>query len=438
MGLITESIRAVMPLRREPVAAAVPTWQMNARPSQAWNPERLAREGYMLNEIVFACVEELASSAAEPKLVAVVQRGGKSEEVVDDHDSLEALRNPNPFMDEFTLWASVVMFRAIAGNAYVEIVPNRLGRPAEYWVLRPERMRAIPDPTRHIAGWEITVAEQKYRLPAEEVIHFRTRHPLDDFYGLPPLAVAARRTDLDNWIREFAAAFFRNAGVPAGLLNISTVVGEQEKELIRNRWRAEFGGSQGWHSLMIVDGAEATYQPMGMPLGERGLVMPDLTDINEARLAMIWGVPLTLIQSRLGLQDANRASAKEGRQSFWDETLVPLYRSLGSTLTRALRPYYPDVKRWEFDLSTVQALQEDVDAKHARIREDFKAGLLGQEEARAAMGYDRTIPDDVFFVPTNLVPTPAAEIGAPPPAPTPDQHAAAGAGGDYAGAPAGG
>lgn len=428
MGILSKSIKAVLPIRRSsPAGATLPTWQHGTPQQLDFSPERYAREGYMLNEMVYGCVEELASSAAEPRIVAYVRVNGK-EEKRDDHPSLAVLSNPNPHMDSFCMWASVVMYYYIAGNAYLEIVLNRRGEPSELWSLRPERMRAVPDATSFLRGWEYWVDGHLYgELPHAEVIHFKTRHPLNDFYGLPPLAVAAKRTDLDNWMREFSISFFRNAGVPAGLLTIRQTLDDAERDLIREQYRTNYGGAAGWHNLMIIDGDEATYTPMGMPLGQSGLVMPELTDIGETRIAMVFGVPLILLQTRLGLQRSTYASYREARKSFWDETLSPLYISLGSALTRAFRPYYPDVTRWGFDLTTVQALQEDVDALHTRVRADYTTGLLGHREARVALGYrPEAESGDTFFVPSNLQRVPSDridELPEPPPAP-PANHGA--------------
>jgi hypothetical protein len=52
-------------------------------------------------------------------------------------------------------------------------------------------------------------------------------------------------------------------------------------------------------------------------------------------------------------------------------------------------------------------LQEDEDAKHARAREDLKAGLLSLNEAREVIGR-KPVPGedgDVFYIPTTLTPT---------------------------------
>ncbi len=353
---------------------------------------------------VHNCVEELSTSAAEPRIVGVRRLPDGGKEVVKEHPLLDLLERPNPFMSRYQFLASLVMYRAIAGNAYFEKVRSQAGRVVELWPLRPDRMFVIPDRTKHIKGWEYRLEGLPYYLQATDVVHTKTRNPLDDYYGLPPLAVCAERVDTDSFMRSFTLSFFRNAGVPAGLLNISKTCSEAEKEAIRNRFRDQVAGPQAWHSLLVLDDTDATFTNMGMPLGSSGIVLPELDEINEARLAMCFGVPLELISARLGMVHGNRSTTQAARAGFWDETLSPLYEELASDLSTGLvDPEYDGIDYLEFDKSTVQALQEDADAKHKRVREDLAAGVISVQEARQETGRSDDFPEGAILIVSNQV-----------------------------------
>src|SRR5262249_35680355 len=152
------------------------------------------------------------------------------------------------------------------------------------WLLRPDRVRVIPDRTKFIGGYQYWLGAEPDILPAEDIIQPRLRNPADDYYGLPPLAVVAGRVDTDHWARSFTRAFFTNDGVPSGLLNVQRAVNKQERDLLRSQWRNELAGPSGWHSIGVVDGTQATYTPMGLPLGARGIALPELDEILEARI----------------------------------------------------------------------------------------------------------------------------------------------------------
>lgn len=423
MGLIADSFASlarIVPERKIAVGATVPTWEQGTPLYQKQSYYRYAMEGYSSNEIVFACIEELATSAAEPRMKALDQAG----EDIESHPILDLLDRPNPFLDRFQFWATVIMHLSISGNAYIEKVRSAAGQVVELWLLRPDRMFVIPDAVRFVGGYEYRIAEQTKRLDATDVIHIRTRNPLDDYYGLPPLAVAAGRVDTDNAMRAFTGAFFRNAGVPAGMLTLSKQMKTTERQIIRDRFRNDTSGVANWHSLLVLDATEATFTPMGQPLGERGLVLPELDEISETRIAMAFGVPQELIGARLSMR-GQRSAAREARAGFWDETLTPLYQMLSEPLNTSLVPEFSGVDRVEFDLSTVKALQEDEDAKSTRILSQLAAGAISIQEARVDLGREPDFDDGaILMVPDNISPMPKDQLTAPPP-PAPSLQPAA-------------
>ena len=73
-------------------------------------------------------------------------------------------------------------------------------------------------------------------------------------------------------------------------------------------------------------------KPVLSQMGQRGLVVPELDEINEARLAMPFGVPLSIIGARLGMASSSYGNRKSDREGFWDETLSPLYKELAGPL----------------------------------------------------------------------------------------------------------
>lgn len=406
MGLISSSIRALIPERKMAIAASIPTWEQGNPMAQPSSYYRNAREGYMLDEIVFDCVEFRATSAGEPPICAY-RRG--SDEKLDQHPAVALLNNPNPFMGRSRFWSTLAMYQDIGGNAYVEKVRSGAGKVVELWPLRPDRIRVIPDRQKFIGGYLYEIGDVRPHVFApEDIIHFKTRHPLDDFYGLPPIAVIAGRIDLDVWVRHFTEAFFRNAGVPAGLLNIIRQVNTAERENIRRNFREMYGGPDGWHRLMVLDGGQAEYTAMGLPLGADGLAMGDLNDINETRIMGVFGVLPSLIPSMAGSKSGNLAGGnrESDRKLFWESTMIPLFKDLDSTLTMGLADDFPDLDRLEHDLSKVKALQEDEDKKNDRYIKRWQAGLITFKEARTSLGESEK-PDEpgMLVRPVNMVET---------------------------------
>lgn len=397
------------------VESGRPQWQEG-------NYVQYAKEGYETNALVYACINELASSVSEPSLRAY--QAGKwitldTESATAASRLLGILDRPNDWMGHAQFWTAVVMYRSIWGNAYALKERTVSGRVRGLWFLRPDRVKIVPDENNFIRRYEYSLGDRDpIPLSPEDVIHWKTFNPLNPYYGLPPLKAIASVVDLDNFGFSFVRDYYDNAGVPGGVLTTKHPLGDPQREEIKARFARDHGKGS-WHSLMILDGAEATFQQMTANLGADGLVLPELNKIIEMRITGALGVPPTLVGTVVGTEASSYGNKKSERESFWNETIKPLYRELMEPLNRSLVPEFPGVQRVEFDLSTVGALLEDADALHKRLRDDLMAGGISQEEFRAAAGYPETLPaGHTFFIPSNMAQTPTDKIGAEPPKPT--------------------
>lgn len=409
MGLIAEALRVGVQKAAAPFSPVPQYMSGTARLSDA-RYQTYAREGYMANELVYACIEELSTSAAEPSMMAKVGGAWVKEDRV-----LTLLNAPNPFMDRFEFWATIIMHRSLAGNAYALKVRSGSGRVVELWLLRPDRVRIVPDSVSYIRRYDYDMGNgQMMPIPVNDVIHFKNRHPLDDFYGMPPLMAISGRTDIDNFMRDFVKSYFMNAGVPGGILSVKQALTPSQRDEIRNRFRETVGGPRGWHEMLILDNSEATFTPMTQQVGTRGLVIPELDEIDEARIPMVFGVPQSLIGTRTSYQNGGYANKRAEEQHFWTGTLTPLYKELAGPLNLRLAPDFFGVQEIMFDLSDVEALQEDIDLVSNRIIAQVNGGLLSWEEGREKLGLPATPPSGHrFFIPTQVEAQPASDVGKP-------------------------
>jgi hypothetical protein len=72
VGFLSNSLRALIPETKTAVGATIATWD-NGReqsPPVGSNYEHNAREGYMVADLVYACIEERCTSAGEPPMCA--------------------------------------------------------------------------------------------------------------------------------------------------------------------------------------------------------------------------------------------------------------------------------------------------------------------------------------------------------------------------------
>src|SRR5262245_24289427 len=106
MGFLSDALALLIPERKAAIAASIPTWQQGNAQNAPNDYYRNARDGYMLDEVVYSCVELRATSLGEPPVCA--WRPGNDEKL-DEHPAIELLNHPNPFMGYARLWATVGM-----------------------------------------------------------------------------------------------------------------------------------------------------------------------------------------------------------------------------------------------------------------------------------------------------------------------------------------
>ena len=438
-------------VRRAAPISFSPISQRSVPPQQGYQNYSRA---YMKNEIVFAAIEMLATSASEPHIRGrrfrrssphirneeqrLLACGIPRREVQDrlisngfftdlpQHALVRLLETPNPFMSHGQMWGTIVMDRALAGNSYLLKMraQNGLmkGAIAELWRLRPDRVRIIPDQAKFISGYEYTVGRDKVTFPPEDIIHFKTRHPLDDYYGMPPLMAATGRIDIDEYMQTFLRGFFEHGGAgPGSILTVKQKLSPEAKIEIEDRIKRQFGRVNGSLEWLILDNAESSYQRLGLERGLRDALPKELDAVSEARIAMVFGIPGSILGLLIGYESSSYANKRQDWQVFWDLTMTPLLSDLQDTLNLQLTPDFVGIDELVIDLSSIRALQEDVDGLHERHRKNVASGLESWEQGREGIGLDPDDTDGVFLVPSNMVPIPGDVLAGkvPPPAPPP-------------------
>jgi len=439
MGLIADTLRIA---NRAPIMSRYS--QGGWAPAPQTSYLGFAR-AYASNEIVFAAIELLASSAAEPHIsgrrwrrnkamirnlyaeyrakgltrpnARLIQNGFVEE--LDGHPLVRLLNAPNPFMSRGQMWGTVVMDRCLAGNSYLykaraENGPLK-GNVAELWRLRPDRVRVVPDPVNFISGYEYNTGAEKVIYPAADIIHFKTRNPLNDYYGMPPLMAISGRVDIDGYMKSFLKTFFERGGTgPGSILSVKQRMSQEQKDEIRKRFGREFGGPSGFHEMMVLDQAESSYQQMGLNRGLRDALPKELNAMQESRIAMAFGIPGSILGLLIGYESSSYANKRQDWQVLWDITMAPLLSDLDDVLNLSLIPDFGQIDEVYFDLDDIKALQEDVDKIQERERKNFQTGGISLEEFRDAIGRDPAVSEGKFYVPSNVQPVEFDELCAEP------------------------
>jgi len=124
-----------------------------------------------------------------------------------------------------------------------------------------------------------------------------------------------------------------------------------------------------------------------------------------------FGIPPILLGLRVGLDASTYSNYGLAKTSFYQDTMEPLWKWMSSTLERGMYRNEGKEEEVEPNLDDVPELQEDVDAIHARAREDYHAGLITKNRALEILG-EPTIgkAGDIYALPMNIIETPAGQL----------------------------
>ncbi len=376
------------------VGALIAGWNIGQPVYTPRNYDQLTKEGFEKCSVVFRCVSLIARSVAS--IPWYVMRGaGKAE--VEKHPVLELLARPNPhvrggegFIESF------IMHYAIAGNAYMEAVAPTKGPPKELWEHRPSLMRVIPGKLGMPVAYEFTNEGRTKRWQVDlvngrsPILHFKSPHPGNFWYGFSPIEAAANAIDQANAIAAHNLALHQNGGRPGGIVTVKPQIDKnsgraiypppEQLQSIKDRLGDTYTGPDNAGKLMVVGGEIEWVQTQLSP--------QDMDYINSkmetARdICLAFGVPHVLVVAGESTYN-NRADA---RLEFWDETIIPIANRLRAALNDWLMPMYGDDAVLMHDLDGISALEPRRESKFRRVVELYAANLITREEARIALDY---------------------------------------------------
>jgi HK97 family phage portal protein len=358
-----------------------------------WKYETYAREAYQANPYVYRAVRMLVTALAGIPW-EVLLAGDKP--AGEDHGLVKLLKTPNPLVS-FPEWLEEFLGCLIlSGNTYPMTVLGG-GKPRELYVLPPNAIKVIPTKqVGAVGGYVYSHGDTEDTYLVDEagwcaVRQFKFWNPLDQVYGQSPLVAAANSIDTNNEARSYTKTVLRNMGV-AGLTILypdGVTLSKEDKERLRESL-GQWKGSGRGETLILTGGA--TLDRGSMTVAEIGA--PELSKLSAREVAVALGIPPQLLGDT---ESQTYSNYQEARRAFYTETVLPLADVLAAMFTSWLGSRF-DGASVTYDGDQVEALREDQDKAHTRVREDYKVGLLSRDEAREALGYDPEPEQNVVLV----------------------------------------
>lgn len=376
---------------------------------------KIVEAGYQINATAHACVAMIAKSAG--RIVWYAQKKQRTGDMaeVESHPLLDLMARPNEYSNGAQFIEAVVSYRLLAGNSYIHRVGIGKQPPRFLYPLRPDRMMIKPGTASAlVGGYSYRVNGRDLSIPTEEVLHLREFHPLDDFYGLSKLEVAARSIDISNWAAEWNLKLLQNDMRPPGILDIKGQLTELQREKLAEQMKSKYqGGMNAGTPLIVESGSGVEWRSTAVTPKDMDWLNSE--KFNMRRICAVFGVASELLGDS---ENKTYSNIQEARKALYMESVLPVMDELRDAFNGWLAPLYGDDIRLEYDRDAIEALQEDRAQKYAYLG---TAKWLTINEKRDASGYDDLGPNgDVVLVSMGEIPLDQATAE---PEPVPDAFA---------------
>ena len=367
-----------------PATADVDGFSLLAGAGAGWNRTEYG-DYYATSTSVYSAIRVRADALTRPPVV--VYRRGPSEAGVarrlpvgHEHPAQQLLEHVNRWYTRADLWRATEIYLNLWGSAFWMLDRDSAGN-RELWPLRPDRMSIVPDRDEYIRGFVYHGRSRPVALTPDEVVWFRYFNPLEEYAGLSPVAPSRMAVDMGKDGLRFNRNFLRNSAQPDFVMLTNEQLTDGEVEEFYRRWEARFRGPERSHRPAVASFVR-DIKTLGLSHREMDFIQGLRWSLEEVSRA--FGVPRPLLSD---LERATFSNVNAAERFFWRNTMVPEMSFLAEQVTRKLFPMlgYPDLEM-EFDLSAIEALAEDENARAAREAQLLDRGVLTINEVRRSRG----------------------------------------------------
>lgn len=312
-------------------------------------------------------------------------------------------------------------FKCMAGETYIEIVPDIWGRDAGLKIL--SSLATDPyAPQGEIVAYQYQSINGTIMLPKESVVMDRYLHPLSEIQGRAPMEVAIGIGNIiRNMERQINAHYVNNGavGLTVSPKNTEDKLDDLEVKAVAKLIREQIEGTDNTSSTLVSPIPADIVQHEMSDISKNVA----LTDSMLARIFTVFGIARSLAGD---FDDTKYKAAEETEDVVNRVTIIPEADEIAALVNNEIMPRFDSSGDYyfAFNYDIFNRLSSDKTKRIAAAAQYFSAGLGSRNESRE-IAQEPALQDErgeEFFSAAAL---PAAETNANLPAVVPSQSDAA-------------
>lgn len=344
---------------------------------------------------VFRCVTTIKDEVSKIEFTLVKTDAQGNEETIFDHPALALLGYVNDFFTRTTLFERLQADLELFGNHYWLIVKNGKGIPFAIYPLLSNQIRPVADATTYIKFYEYYMDGKTYKIPAEDIVHFKNYSPNSFISGVSTLEAARLAVDNDESAKVYSNQFFKNGAVPGIILEYPGTLTADTQKQMRMQWDEQYAGFQKAYKTAVAAGGLKIHQ---MDIKQSDMQLIEQRRFSRDEIFAIFGVPPTIA----GINEATvYAAAKAAEYSFARFTIDAKLIRIADTLTEFFLPLFGDSKGLK--LKRKSQIFEDVAEKTAFYTAGIANGFLSPNDIRRKENLPELEDGESVYLPLNLV-----------------------------------
>ncbi len=335
--------------------------------------------------LISSCIDFRANSLKKALPILYSYYNQTQYKELDNHPFIDLIRKPNDYYSFSKLLEYISKSLDIYGNSYFYVPKTKLKQPFQIYSLPAEEMQVKIDNAGFPIGYIRTIetipskVTKEILFNADEIIHFKTYNPHNQYYGLSVIQKAAILTDIDLGLSQYQSNLLKNDGIGKGFITGGKRVSQEDLERLQEHHAKKYSGvANAGKTQFLFDGMQ--YQAIQQT--PKDLDYIESRRLTEMSICRIFQVP----PSALGDGGTtNKSTAQINQETFHFNVIQPILSDIAGQLSLFLKQAYKDNNIFiEFNLPLPKDRSADLEENTLLVN----SGAMPLNELRKVYKYD--------------------------------------------------